>query len=132
MVYALAADISIIKLLISCSKYGLYLCIEREGRPRGNWNWLHVQGRYIVLYKVADPTASFSSDEHLCVSRQSLTDTELFQFEWVPDQSKSEYGHPWCCDDAASIAFPHAEYTEKIKSRDNDKTTFVMSRSREN
>ncbi len=34
-------------------------------------------------------------------------------------------------DDAASIAFSHAEYTEKIKSRDNDKTTFVMSRSRE-
>ncbi len=95
MVYALAADISIIKLLISCSKYGLYLCIEREGRPRGNWiwhvttrdyMWLHVQGRYIVLYKVADPTASFSSVEHLCASRQSLTDTELFQFEWVPDQ----------------------------------------------
>ncbi len=97
------------------------------------WNWLHVQGRYIVFDdKVADPTASFSSDEHLCVSRQSLTDTELFQFEWVPGQSKSEYDHPWCCDDAASIAFSHAEYTEKIKSRDNDKTTFVMSRSREN
>ncbi len=110
MVYALAADISIIKLLISCSKYGLYLCIEREGRPRGNWIWLHVQGRYIVFDKVADPTASFSSVEHLCVSRQSLTDTELFQFEWVPDQSKSEYDHPWCCDDAASIAFSHAEY----------------------
>ncbi len=78
------------------------------------WNWLHVQGRYIVFDdKVADPTASFSSVEHLCVSRQSLTDTELFQFEWVPDQSKSEYDHPWCCDDAASIAFSHAEYTEK-------------------
>ncbi len=90
MVYALAADISIIKLLISCSKYGLYLCIEREGRPRGNWIWLtlHVQGRY----KVADPTASFSSVEHLCVSRQSLT------------------------ADTDTIAFSHAEYTEKIKS----------------
>ncbi len=90
IVYALAVDISIIKLLISCSKYGLYLCIEREGRPRGNWidyTWLHVQGRYSVFDdKVADPTASFSSLEHLCVSRQSLTDTELFQCEWVPDQ----------------------------------------------
>ncbi len=51
-----------------------------------DYTWLHVQGRYIVLYKVADPTASFSSVEHLCVSRQSLTDTELFHFEWVPDQ----------------------------------------------
>ncbi len=82
-----------------------------------DYTWLHVQGRYIVFDdKVADPTASFSSVEHLCVSRQSLTDTELFQFEWVPDQSKSEYEHPWCCDDAASIAFSHAEYTEKIKS----------------
>ncbi len=50
---------------------------------------------YCLHDKVADPTASFSSDEHLCVSRQSLTDTELFQFEWVPDQSKSEYDHPW-------------------------------------
>ncbi len=97
-----------------------------------DYTWLHVQGRYIVLYKVTDPTASFSSVEHLCVSRQSLTDTELFQFEWVPDQSKSEYDHPWCCDDAASIAFSHAEYTEKIKSRDNVQTTFVMSRSQEN
>ncbi len=114
------------------------------------WNWLHVQGRYIVLDdKVADPTASFSSVAHLCVSRQSLTDTELFQFEWVPNRSKSEYDHPWCCDDAASIAFSHAEYTEKIKSwsrennfryveitrkliRDHEKTTFVMSRSRQN
>ncbi len=90
MVYALAADISIIKLLISCSKYGLYLCIEREGCPRGiefDYTWLHVQGRYIVFdNKVADPTASFSSVEHLCVSRQSLIDIELFQFEWVPDQ----------------------------------------------
>ncbi len=110
MVYALAADISIIKLLISCSKYGLYLCIEREGRPRGNWIWLHVQGRYIVFNSL------LLKCEHLCVSRQSLTDTELFQFEWVPDQSKSEYDHPWCCDDAASIAFSHAEYTEKMKS----------------
>ncbi len=55
------------------------------------WNWLHIQGRYIVFDdKVADQTASFSSIEHLCVSRQSLTDTELFQFEWVPDQSKSK------------------------------------------
>ncbi len=109
---------------------------EREGRPRGNLIWLHVTTRSGSLFvfddKVADPTASFSSVEHLCVSRQSLTDTELFQFEWVPDQSKSQYDHPWCCDAAASIAFSHAEYTEKIKSRDNDKTTFVMSRSREN
>ncbi len=87
------------------------------------WNWQHVQGRYIVLYKVADPTASFSSVEHLCVSRQSLTDTELFQFEWVPDQSKSEYDHPWCCDDAASIAFSHAEYTENIKSSSRENKT---------
>ncbi len=63
-----------------------------------DYTWLHVQGRYIVFDdKVADPTASFSSVEQLCVSRQSLTDTELFQFEWVPDQSKSEYDHPWCC-----------------------------------
>ncbi len=52
-----------------------------------DYTWLHVQGHYIVFDdKVADPTASFSSVEHLCVSRQSLTDTELFQFEWVPDQ----------------------------------------------
>ncbi len=91
MMYALAADISIIKLLISCSKYGLYLCIERERSVpeeiEFDYTWLHVQGRYIVFDdKVADPTASFSSVEHLCVSRQSLTDTELFQFEWVPDQ----------------------------------------------
>ncbi len=51
-----------------------------------DYTWLHVQGRCIVFdHKVADPTASFSSVEHLCVSRQSLTDTELFQFEWVPD-----------------------------------------------
>ncbi len=49
-----------------------------------DYTWLHVQGRYIVLYKVADSTASFSSVEHLCVSRQSLTDTELFQFELSP------------------------------------------------
>ncbi len=80
-----------------------------------DYTWLHVQGRYIVLYKVADPTASFSSDEHLCVSRQSLTDTELFQFEWVPDQSKSEYDHPWCCDDAASIAFLMPNTQRKLK-----------------
>ncbi len=52
-----------------------------------DYTWLHVQGRYILFDdKVADTTASFSSVEHLCVSRQSLTDTELFQFEWVPDQ----------------------------------------------
>ncbi len=155
MVYALAADISIIKLLISCSKYGLYLtavkinkslqfdiqisfgykyavrCHRHANNTEWHspwfvnsydvvdwqWNWLHVQGRYIVFDDtVADPTDSFSSVEHLCVSRQSLTDTELFQFEWVPDQSKSEYDHPSCCDNAASIAFSHAEYTEKIKS----------------
>ncbi len=88
------------------------------------WNWLHVQGRCIVFDDtVANPTASFSSVEHLCVSRQSLTDTELFQFEWVPDQSKSEYDHPWCCDDAASIAFSHAEYTETIKSWSRENKT---------
>ncbi len=80
-----------------------------------DYTWLHVQGRYIVLYKVADPTASFSSDEHLCVSRQSLTDTDFSLSESLI-KSKSEYDHPWCCDDAASIAFSHAEYTEKIKS----------------
>ncbi len=33
-----------------------------------DYRWLHVQGRYIVFDdKVADPTASFSSVEHLCV-----------------------------------------------------------------
>ncbi len=98
-----------------------------------DYTWLHVTTRdYTFRVAILSSTASFSSVEHLCVSRQSLTDTELFQFKRVPDQSKSEYDHPWCCDDAASIAFSHAEYTEKIKSRDNDKTTFVMSWSREN
>ncbi len=44
-----------------------------------DYTWLHVQGRYIVFDdKVADPTASFSSVEHLCVSRQSLTDTQSY------------------------------------------------------
>ncbi len=84
-----------------------------------DYTWLHVQGRYIVLYKVADPTASFSSVEHLCVSRQSLTDTELFQFEWV--LIKVVKANTIIHDAAmmlASIAFSHAEYTEKIKSRD--------------
>ncbi len=44
-----------------------------------DYTWLHVQGRYIVFDdKVADPTASFSSVKHLCVSRQSLTDTQSY------------------------------------------------------
>ncbi len=75
-----------------------------------DYTWLHVQGRYIVLYKVADPTASFSSDEHLCVSRQSLTDTELFQLS----ESLIKVKANTIIHDAASIAFSHAEYTEKM------------------
>ncbi len=105
-----------------------------------DYTWLHVQGRYIVFDdKVADPTASFSSVEHLCVSRQSLIDTELFQFEWVPDQSKSEYDHHDAAMMLLPIAFPHAESQRKLKvvittkqlslCRDHEK---IKSWSREN
>ncbi len=54
-----------------------------------DYTWLHVQGRYIVFDdKVADPTASFSSVEHLCVSRQSLTDRHRAISVWVSPWSK--------------------------------------------
>lgn len=36
-------------------------------------------------------------------NRQSLTDKELFQLEWVPDQSKNVFVQPWCCGIARSF-----------------------------
>ncbi len=52
-----------------------------------DYTWLHVQGRYIVFDdKVADPTASFSSVEHLCKS--SITDRHRATSVWVSPWSK--------------------------------------------